>query len=80
MATQAVKADARNRAWRTLLQGLMFDMGAASVLVGYTAISKANGWGDLEWTLLSFTFFKSVAVSAFSYLMRTVFTSIKVTS
>lgn len=67
--------DARQRAFRTLLQGLAFDVGAATVLVIYTAFSKANGWGDFEWALLSFTLAKSAAVSGLSYLMRTVFAS-----
>jgi hypothetical protein len=70
-----VQADARNRAWRTLLQGLSFDVGAATVLVLFTAFSKANGWGDFEWALLSFTLAKSAAVSGLSYLMRVVFSS-----
>lgn len=71
---KAVVKSAKNRAWRTLVQGLSFDVGAAAVLVLYTAISKANGWGDLQWAIIGFTLFKSVAVSMFSYLMRRVFT------
>jgi hypothetical protein len=71
---KALVKSAKSRAWRSLVQGLSFDVGAASVLVLYTAISKANGWGDLEWALIGFTLFKSVSVSAFAYLMRRVFT------
>lgn len=73
MTTRIVR-DAQNRAWRTLLQGLVFDVTAAGVLVLFTAISRAESWSQLEWTLLSFTLFKSVMVSALSYLMRRVFT------
>lgn len=79
MVTKAQKEvraqDARNRAWRTLLQGLAFDVLAAVVLVVFTAVSKAEAWSDFEWTLLAFTVFKSVMVSGLSYLMRTVFAS-----
>jgi hypothetical protein len=64
---------ARSRALRSLLQGLVFDVSAATVLVLFTAISKANSWGDLEWVLIGFTLFKSAAMSALSYLMRRVF-------
>lgn len=73
--TEAVKTDARNRAFRTLLQGLAFDVGAAVVIILYTTFSAANGWGDFEWTLLGFTLGKTIAVTALSYLMRTVFAS-----
>jgi uncharacterized membrane protein (DUF2068 family) len=72
--TGRIARDAQNRAWRTLLQGLMFDVTAAGVLVLFTAISRAESWGDLEWQLLSWTFFKSVVVAGLSYLMRRVFT------
>lgn len=70
---QLVRADARNRAFRTLLQGLVFDVSAAAILVFYTAFSRAETWSDLEWTLIGFTVTKSVMVSGLSYLMRTVF-------
>lgn len=73
--TGRIEKDAQNRAWRTLLQGLMFDATAAGVLVLFTAISRAESWSQLEWTILSFTLFKSVMVSALSYLMRRVFTN-----
>ena len=69
------KSDARNRAFRTLLQGLAFDVAAAIVIVLYTAFSSAEAWGDIQWTLLGFTLAKTFAVSALSYLMRTVFAS-----
>lgn len=68
-----IAKDAQNRAWRTLLQGLVFDVTAAGVLVLFTAISRAETWSDLEWTLIAFALFKSVMVSGLSYLMRRVF-------
>lgn len=71
-----LKTDARNRAFRTLLQGLAFDVAAALCIVLYTAFSSAGGWGDLEWALLGFTLVKTFVVTGLSYLMRTVFTSV----
>ena len=72
MSEPTVAMSAQNRAWRTLLQGLAFDVAAAVALVLFTAIIPAESWGDFEWTLIGFTVFKSVAVSILSYLMRTV--------
>ena len=71
-----VEMDARNRAFRTLLQGLAFDVAAAVVIVLYTAFSSAEAWGDIQWALLGFTLAKTLSVSALSYLMRTVFRSV----
>jgi hypothetical protein len=71
----AVRVDAQQRAARTLVQGLLFDVLAALILVVFTAVSKANAWGDLEWTVLAFSVAKTTVVSALSYLMRTVFAS-----
>lgn len=70
-----VQSDARNRAFRTLLQGLAFDVAAALCIVLYTAFSNASGWGDVQWALLGFTLAKTFVVSGLSYLMRTVFAS-----
>lgn len=71
-----LKTDARNRAIRTLLQGLAFDIAAAITIVLYTAFASAEGWGDFEWALLGFTLVKTFMVSGLSYLMRTVFRSV----
>lgn len=68
-----VANDASDRAWRTLLQGLAFDVAAAAVLVLFTTISEAETWGDLQWQILSWSLFKSIMVSMLSYLMRRVF-------
>lgn len=72
----SLKADARNRAFRTLLQGLAFDVGAALCIVIYTAFANASGWGDIQWALIAFTLTKTFVVTGLSYLMRTVFTSV----
>lgn len=73
--TTLVQTDARNRAVRSLLQGLAFDVAAAIVLVLFTAFSAAESWSQLEWTIIAFSVAKSAAISALSYLMRTVFDS-----
>jgi hypothetical protein len=75
-AQLTVEKDARNRAFRTLLQGLAFDVGAALAIVLYTAFVAAEGWGDIQWALLGFTLAKTFTVSALSYLMRTVFRTV----
>lgn len=71
-----LKMDARNRAFRTLLQGLAFDVGAAVCLVLFTAFSSADSWGDVQWAIIAFTLTKTFIVTGLSYLMRTVFTSV----
>jgi hypothetical protein len=71
-----LKADARNRAFRTLLQGLAYDVAAAISIVLFTAFSDADGWGDIQWALLGFILTKTFVVSGLSYLMRTVFKSV----
>lgn len=73
---RTVESDARERALRTLIQGLAFDVAAALCIVLYTAVSQASDWGDLQWKLLGFTLVKTFAVSSLSYLMRTVFASV----
>lgn len=67
--------DAQNRALRTLVQNLVFDVAAAVVLVLYSAFAAAHGWGDFQWAVLGFTLVKTAVVSALSYLMRKVFDS-----
>lgn len=71
--TTLIQHDARNRALRSLMQGLAFDTTAAIVLVLFTTFSAAESFGDLEWTIIAFSVGKSAVVSALSYLMRTVF-------
>lgn len=69
-ATQRLHTDARNRALRSLLQGLAIDVLVAVVLVVSTQFGDANGWGDLQWSLLSFTLAKTVVQSIASFTMR----------
>lgn len=71
MTTTAVKADARNRAARTFLQGLAADLVAALILLLLPIVTSASGWGDFEWGVLLFLVAKTVVVTVFSYVMRT---------
>jgi hypothetical protein len=71
--TATTRADAQNRAWRTLIQGLAFDVGTAIILVLSLAIPDLNNWGDIEWAILGFSVVKSAVMAALAYLMRTVF-------
>lgn len=70
MATNALRGDAKNRALRTFLTGLAVDVAVGIALVLTSLLAKANGWGDLEWALLSFSVAKSVVQSACSYVLR----------
>lgn len=65
-----VSVDAKNRALRTFLQNIGFDILAAIAVVLYTAFNAANGWGDLEWALIGFTLVKTTVVTGLSYVMR----------
>lgn len=68
--TAALKADAKNRALRTLLVNLATDTGVALVLVMVNAFSDANGWGDFDWNILLFTLAKTAIVTAGSFILR----------
>jgi hypothetical protein len=72
MTTPALAADARNRALRTFLQGLVADVAAAVVLLVLPVVTNAQGWEDFDWRILGFLLAKTVVVTGLSYLMRTV--------
>ena len=65
-----LKADARNRSIRSLVQGLVFDTLVAVAMIIIPIFTTATAWEDLDWKLLGFLVFKSIIVSVFSYLMR----------
>lgn len=46
-ARHALKVDAKNRAWRTLLQGLGFSVASALVVALWTAVTTSASWGEL---------------------------------
>lgn len=65
-------ADAKNRAWRSLLIGLTIDMGLALVLGLVAAFDQATGWGDLQWGLIGFAVAKSAVQALGSFFLRRV--------
>lgn len=70
-ARHALKADAKNRAWRTLLQGLAFSVGAALIVTLLAAVTTATSWSEFGAAVIGFSFFQSIAVAGLSWLMRT---------
>ena len=70
MTSPTLANDARNRAYRTFLQGLGADVLAALVLLLLPVFTTANGWGDFEWQVLGFLVVKTVVVTGLSYVMR----------
>lgn len=64
------KADARNRALRTFLQGLAIDVGVALAVLLWTIFSEANSWGDLEWSIILFSILKTILTAIASFVMR----------
>lgn len=71
-SNDALKADARNRAVRTLLNGLGFTVLTAIVLVLMPVFSDAKGWDDIDLGTLGFALFQAVGMAALSYIMRSV--------
>jgi hypothetical protein len=70
LPTPSTEADAQQRAFRTLVQGLGFD-----VLTGTTVALTAAVFGGIEWTqaywvALGLAVAKSAVVAAVSYLAR----------
>ena len=65
-----LKADAKNRALRSFLQGLGIDVAVALATVLVTAFADAGNWGAVQWAILSFTLFKTCVQSLASYVMR----------
>lgn len=62
--------DAKNRAARTLLQGLAIDLAVAVAMAIAVILIDANSWGDLEWLVIGFTIFKTVLMTAAAFVMR----------
>jgi hypothetical protein len=62
-------ADARNRALRTVLQGLVLDVSVAVVLVLATSVGDLH-WTRAYWLTLGLTLAKTVIQSGVAYAMR----------
>lgn len=65
------RADASNRAWRTLLQGLGTDVAIAVLPLLFDAVANADTFGSREyWYALGFALAKTAAMTALAYVMR----------
>jgi hypothetical protein len=69
-ALAALTEDAKNRSWRTALQGLAIDVLVGVVLVIGAAFAGANGWSDFQWAILGFSVAKSAVQAAVAFVMR----------
>lgn len=66
----ATAIDARNRAARTFIQNLLLDVLVAVLLLLWPAVSAAQSMEDFNWSLLAFSFVKTILVTVVSYIMR----------
>lgn len=62
-------ADARNRAWRTLAQGLLLDVGVAVALLLAVALADVQ-WTRAYWIALGASLGRTVAQTGVAYVMR----------
>ena len=67
--TDLVKADARSRSSRTLIQGLIFDLFAA-IVASVALLSGADPFVKETWIGFGILLVKSVVSAAISYFMR----------
>lgn len=65
------EADARNRAWRTLMQGLLIDVAAALVLVLTPALTTVE-WTPAFWAGVAALAGKSVLQAVVAFVARKV--------
>lgn len=70
MTTTTLTEDANNRALRTAIQGLAIDVLVGVALAISAVLVTANGWGEVEWAILSFSVAKSAMQAAVSWVMR----------
>jgi hypothetical protein len=68
--TPPVAADAANRAWRTLVQGLVFDLTAAVAVAAAAAIAPGIEWTRAYWLAFGLALAKSAIVAIVSYVAR----------
>lgn len=67
------EADARNRAIRTFVQGLLIDLGVALVLtVGPVLLGEGFGWSKAQFIALGILAGKTVVTTIVSYIARKV--------
>ena len=66
---QLVIADAKSRSWRTLIQGLIFDVFAA-IVAAVALLSGADPMVEETWIAFGVLLLKSVVSAIISYFMR----------
>lgn len=67
------RADATNRAVRTLAQGLLFDLAVVLLPIMYDLASGWDGSFDAaHWRLVGLSLLKTIVVTAIAYVMRLV--------
>ena len=67
---RALKADAKNRAWRTLLQGLAADVLVALAAVLLAWLPDADITSREAWTVVGVTLAKTALTTVASWVMR----------
>lgn len=70
MSNKSLRLDATNRSLRTFVQGLAIDVSVGVALVLATFFADKNSWGEVEWTILTFSVAKSVVQALAAYIMR----------
>lgn len=68
--TPSVERDARNRAFRTFVQGFGLDVAAGAVTALGVGIAGGIEWTRLYWVALGLAVAKSVIQAGVSYLAR----------
>lgn len=68
--SSVTQADARLRALRTFIQGLLFDLLVAAVVFLYPVVTNATTLGEVQWAVVGTSLLKTVAITILSYLMR----------
>ena len=68
-AKAVTTADAKNRAWRTAVQGLLLDVSTAVVMVLATAVTDLR-WTRDYWVTLGLLLAKTAVQTAVSYTAR----------
>lgn len=69
-STPPADADASERAFRTLMQGLLFDVTTAVVVALSAAVMPGVEWTRAYWTALALAVGKSTIVAVVSYFAR----------
>lgn len=66
---ELVVADAKSRSWRTLVQGLIFDVFAA-IIIAVATLTGADPLAKETWMAFGVLLLKSVVSAVISYFMR----------